>query len=169
MQIRAVNFQDQGNILSYNGIGYRKILDRNDLSITLYKAYEVFSIHGYDVSKDDVVVLELFYNGREDETHLVAYTQYGRIDEILMDSEREKTVYKIRSSKGETEYETLKQWFYQLPLTISAPYIYEENKSGVLLSPGVFNALDPVWTNEKTDYYEIENLMNDVWEISLDL
>lgn len=145
---------------------YSKLFNIDNKNVTVYKPYEDFSIHGHDFTTNDVIVLVFRPDGHDNETKLVAYTPNGRIEEILYDSEREPIIYEAYADGKTVEIDSLDQWFYQLPLTTRE--FYNENNSGATTSSEVFDVLDPIWSNTTVNYYEIERLLNDVWQISFD-
>lgn len=128
---------------------YKKLFNKNKKDVCIYKPYEDFSIHGHDFTRDDVIVLVSDPEDHADETKLIAYTPEGRIEEVLKDSELEWST-----------------WIYQLPL--ADPYMLDQDKRGAYTSSEVFEVLDPIWSNTTVNFYEIQKLLEDVWQISFD-
>ena len=134
---------------NYNTPQYKKLFNKNKKDVCIYKPYEDFSIHGHDFTRDDVIVLVSDPEDHADETKLIAYTPEGRIEEVLKDSELEWST-----------------WIYQLPL--ADPYMLDQDKRGAYTSSEVFEVLDPIWSNTTVNFYEIQKLLEDVWQISFD-
>ena len=121
--------------------------------VTVYRAYEDFTVHGFYVPKDTVVVLEILGEGR---TGIVVYGKNAdgkpeRWEDVLLNSELPESTPRVIYGP----------WCYYLPL--DTPEFRSEKNSGVSITPQLFAALDPSWSSDRhLSYQEIETLVRQI-------
>ena len=122
-------------------------------TISIYRAYESFEVHGIDVPEDTVVMLE---NLGEGCTRIVIYGEDAagnpaRAEDMLRDSELPEA----------GPHEIIGPWCMYLPL--NTPALHSPNNSGVYMTPQLYAVMDPKWSQTRhLSYYEIEAFVRQI-------